>query len=1559
MHLKGVLIEDRDHDTLLYAGDVQVRITDWFIFKKQAELKFIGLENAIIKFQRTDSVWRQQFIFDYFSTPTTSNKKKAGIRFNLKKVEFKNVAFIKKDAWLGEDMKFFAGDLSMDANDISLSGSNFDINTLIIKNPIVSITNYERKKPYDPLTAVEKQTHEAIDSLYSWNRGEMNIKIASLKIEDGVFRTDKQSNRPVYAHFDGQHVLFTEINADMTNARFIGDTIYSRLKLTAKERSGIEIKNLSADVKFMPIGMAFTDLDLRTNRSTIRNSFTMSYNDISEMGDYIHKVKMTANLDGSFIDSDDIAFFAPAMKTWNKKITLNGKIRGTVDDLVGKELRLQAGSSTLLNGDLSMTGLPDINQTFIDFKANDFRTTYSDAVTILPAMRKVTVPDLRKLQYIQFQGTFTGFIRDFVTFGTIQTNLGTVKTDLNMKLPRGQDAIYSGNISTDNFRLGEFLNDPKIGSISMTGIVKGKGFSERSRNTQVDGNIRYVDYNNYRYNNITVNGKLDKKLFDGSATIHDQNADLTLNGIIDFNGKAPRFDLLANVTAANLQKLNLTKNDITFAGKLDLDFTSDNIDNFLGDARITDAELSIAGERLPFDSLIVSAAYSDSGKVFNFSSNEFKGYITGDFTLEDLAPAFTHLLNKYYPAYVKAPTRLPSSQVISFDITTQYVDDYLRLIDSSISGFNNSHIYGNLNLANNELDMQAEVPQFNYKQYHFEDVKVTAKGTFDSLVVVGDAKNIRINDSLSIPLASFRIAARNDSSNVAITMGANQTVDQASINALVLTYNDGVKIEFDPSAFTINGKTWTIDQNGELQFRRNTPASGLLVLREGDQEIKLQTVPSTIGSWNDLVADLKKVNLGDISPLLLPRNRLEGLVTGKIVVEDPVGKLHAEGDITGEGLVLDNDSLGNVSAHVEYDNVTGQLIAKGKNADPGHQVEFDMSLFLKDAEKAKENHIGLKTYKYPINILERFLKTLFTDIEGYITGPVDLRGPLNQLSITGKARLEAGGLKVNFTQVFYKIQDTDVELKSNEINLDGIVLQDTITGNPVYLNGSILHESFKDMFFDIVVSTRKPGTRDIIYNQPIQLINTSYKDNKQFYGNVKGTGSFIFTGPQSEMIMQISAIASELDSSYVTIPPASSRAGSRADFLVERKYGREMSDSGLDINTSNIIYDVDIAANPMVNVKVVLDPLTGDEIKGRGNGALNIHSGTNEPLSIRGRYDIEEGNYLFTFQSFFKKPFVLRKGSDNYIEWSGDPYKARINLDAIYVAENVSFAPLAKLIDDQSVAGIRGDVYVVANMSRELFDPIFKFKLEFPPNSQASNDVSIGLNIQQMEKNDNEMTRQVSYLIVFNSFAPPETGTAGQGAFGDAFSELTFSTISSLSGVIFNQINRALTNSLSRILNTDKISINLSGSVYNRNLLEPMGNNRFNINQGNLDISIPISLFNDRLVITLGSTLDIPLASNASVPQVIQFLPDVTAEFLINPSGTIRATLFYRKSLDYLTMSSSGAGRNKSAGGSIGRRIDGDTLGEVLFGPKKKKPEAAPATTPPSTAPVAKKEEEN
>lgn len=1550
MHLQGVLVEDRKQDTIMYADQINVRITDWFFLKDNIELKYIGLENAVIHMERSDSVWSHQFITDYFSSPGSTEKKKGGIELSLKEIDLKNVKFRQRDGWRGTDMGVAVGSLKLDAKDLNFSKRLITINSLSLVDPIFTQYNYEGRKPAS--VKVVKEFPKPVDSLLKWNTEGWVIRLDKLEIKNGLFKDDKQSTTPPLPYFDGRHIQFGNIDAVFTNLLWEKDTITANIDLKTKERSGFEVKKMVANLKMTPQEMAFRDLEIVTNNSTIKNFYRMSYDDFNDMNDYIHKVKMQGNFHNSEIDSDDIAYFAPTMKTWKKKIVLEGNIRGTVDDLIGKDLVIKAGNNTYLNGDISLTGLPDINQTFIDFKANDFRTTYTDAVAFVPAVKRVTEPDLRKLQFLRFNGSFTGFIRDFVTYGTIQTNLGTIKSDLNMKLPPRQDPVYSGTISTDLFRLGELIGDPRLGSIAMSGSLKGKGFKETNRQADIDGKIKFVEFNKYLYSNITIKGKLDKKLFDGVAAINDPQAEITLNGLIDFNSKIPVFNFVAEAKKANLKNLNLTKDDISFTGKFKLNFTGDNIDNFLGYANITEASLVRNGTPLPFDSLIVASEYIDSVKILTAKSNEFEAKLTGDFAIRDLPDAFRLLLSRYYPAYVKPPTRMPENESFEFDITTQYVDEYIKLVDSTLSGFNNSHIHGKLNTTNNELALTAEVPQFKVGNYNFDNVNVTAKGTRDSLSVSGSVSNINISDSLNIPLALFHINARNDSSQVNLYTGANQAINKASLNAMVLTYHNGVKIEFDPSSFVVNGKTWSIDANGELEFRNNVPPAGQLVLRESDQEIRVRTELAEFGDTNDLIVELKKVNLGDFAPFFAPRNRLEGLITGDVLIQNPTSNLVITSkELMAQGFRLDNDSIGDARiTDVLYENKTKRLTGKVNTINQENNLMADVDIYF-DKEKEKDNRIALKAKNFQLSILQRFLGGLFSDIRGYVTGDFDILGEFDKLQVVGKGRLRDAGLKVNFTQCFYEIHDTDIELKRTEIDLDGIVLTDPVTGNPVYLTGGIEHNAFRDMFFDLSVSTRKPGTIDPGNNRPILLLNTGYTDNKQFYGRVKGTGSFSLSGPQSEMYMKIDAIASNTDSSTVTIPLSESRESGIADFLIERKYGREMVDSNLQSTSSNITYDVDVTGNNKVAVRVVLDDLTGDEINGRGSGTLRIRSGTNEALSIRGKYDIEQGDYLFTFQSFFKKPFQLKEGANNYIQWSGNPFDAQISFEATYTAKNVSFSPLASAnYIDQAFSRVRQDVYVVALLTGDLFKPNFNFKLDFPPNSEAKNNFAVASNIEQMAKNDNEINRQVTYLIVFNSFAPPENSqTTG---ISSAFGEFTNSTISSLSGLFFNEINRKLNSELAKILKSDNISVIFSGSVYNRNLLDTRTNNGFGFNQGNFNVNVPISLFKDRFIVTLGSTLDVPLQS--TIQQSVQFLPDVTAEWLINESGTIRASFFYRQNLDYLASTSTSAARNKRSGASIAYRKEFDTIGELLRGSRTKKPKKTVQQPPPANSDTLK-----
>ena len=117
MLIQGLLVKDKNRDTLLYAGEASVRITDWFFLKDKAELQYIGLKEANIQLKRTDSVWNYQFLADYFASPQSKSEGK--IQLDLKKLDLQEIHLLKKDGWRGEDMELQLVKLNVDADSIS------------------------------------------------------------------------------------------------------------------------------------------------------------------------------------------------------------------------------------------------------------------------------------------------------------------------------------------------------------------------------------------------------------------------------------------------------------------------------------------------------------------------------------------------------------------------------------------------------------------------------------------------------------------------------------------------------------------------------------------------------------------------------------------------------------------------------------------------------------------------------------------------------------------------------------------------------------------------------------------------------------------------------------------------------------------------------------------------------------------------------------------------------------------------------------------------------------------------------------------------------------------------------------------------------------------------------------------------------------------------------------------------------------------------------------------------------------------------------------------------
>jgi hypothetical protein len=1536
MLLDSTLVEDNKADTLLFAGTVKVNITDWWFFKDKAQLQYIGLENATIKLQRTDSVWNYQFLVDYFTDADTTLKQvrdtAKGLQLDLKEVDLARIHFLKHDAWRGEDMDLHLKSLHLYADTIDLTDKRARIRNLDFTEPDFVLSNYPGKRPAPPidtLPIINDPLHLRL------NPAGWDLTARRVSIREGSFRNEKLNDTVVNRHFDGNHIHFFAVNTTFANLRLNRDTLTAQLSLTTKERSGLEIKKLNSRIRWYPEAMEFGRLDLQTNKSHLRNFFAMRFKTLDDMSDFETKIRMEGDFTDAEIDSDDIGLFAPELNSWGTRIRMTGNLQGTVSDLRGRKVVVLAGKNTLLNGDIHIKGLPDIEKTHIEFRSNDFRTTYQDMVTLVPSLRKTQQPRLDRVEWLRFRGDFTGTFRDFVTKGTLETNLGTIETNLDMKIPAYGPSVYNGTITTDSFQLGPFIDNDNLGRIAFQGKINGAGLKTGTLSATLDGIINSLEFNGYTYQHIQVNGAVAKKRFNGELIASDPNLDAHLNGLVDFSLDLPKFNFEAEVAKANLTRLHFVNQEVEFDGKFKCNFTGDDIDNFLGHASLYDASLFKNGNRVSFDSLTLESSIEGSNKKIVVVSNEFDGAIAGEFSIKDLPGSFQTFLNKYYPSYIKPAKTEPANQNFTFVISTKKVDEYIDLFEKNLKGFNNSVIAGRIDTRDKHLlDLNADIPEFGYKNVVFNNLILKSTGNLDSLSMETTIGDVFINDSLHFPGTLIHLRSSNDLSSLQVKTSANQTLNSANISAQVRTLPAGVRLTFDPSTFDINSKTWIIDKDGELAYMNNTLSADGMNIHSGDQVVAITTHPSGEGNWNDVHIDLKKVNIGDFSPYIVKSERLEGLLTGSADITNPFGNhiLHFQGQ--AEQFRFNNDSIGRLDLGADYQKSTG-LVNATLHSD-NKDYHFDAKGLINTSDSnASPIDIETDVSTMKVTILEQYLGGIFTNLTGNASGKLRITGAPSHLYYLGTVQLKDASLKVAYTQCTYKIAQATVRFKKDTIDFGTFQIKDKLGHTADLLHGRLMHHAFDDLAFDFELNTNR-----------LLLLDTKSTDNSQFYGSVVGKARMTLTGPEQNMIMNIKG--EPTDSSNIYLPPSYNKESGEADFIEWRVYGKEMKRSLASRKSSNLLVTLDMYANNYANVYMILDPLSGDIIKANGHGNLVMRVGTSEDLTLHGRYEIDRGNYNFTFQSFIHKPFILSEGVGNYIQWNGNPYDATIGIAATFRAENVRFSDLGLNnnlgIQDASVLHSRADVIVTANLTGKLTAPNIAFQLDLPPNSPLRNDQDAQTLLTRIQNDPNELNKQVSCLVVLNSFVP----LSNSSSTFDPTVAASNAVVNSISGAVSGSFSKLASQRLQTIFKDKSIRVNFNTNFYNGNYLTFTDATTLSYNRTNLNFSIAKEFMNTRLTMSVGSALDFGMTAQQTATSSFQFLPDINAEYKITADGRVALTFFYRDSYNYL---STGNHTQNSSGTSISYRREFDRIDELF---KKKKKKTAPPVAPPPADPSVK-----
>jgi hypothetical protein len=1127
----------------------------------------------------------------------------------------------------------------------------------------------------------------------------------------------------------------------------------------------------------------------------------------------------------------------------------------------------------------------------MDLESKTLRTNYADIVSFVPAVKKINKPAIDKLGAISFAGNFTGFLSDFVAFGKFNTALGNVTADVNMKTPDGKPAKYSGSIASTGFKLGQFINEKTIGNVALDVNVNGVGFGLNELKEKITGKVNSVELDGYNYKNITVDGSFEKKLFDGHFAIDDPNLKITkLDGSINFLEKNPGFKLQAKLQKADLQSLGITKDKFTLLGDFDLNFTGNNIDNFLGTATVKNASLQQVDNKLSFDYLNINSEMIAGKKSLTVKTNELDANIMGSFNIAELPNAVRLMLSKYYPTYIKAPNNIVKrTQDFTFSIKTNNADGYIKLLDKKLAGFDNTTANGSFNLQKNEVKLDVVVPEFSYNGKVFKNVLVNGNGNRDTLITDVAVEDVMINEDLHLPNSKINITTNNDLSLIKLNTSASKIFGDAELNASVQTIKDGVKIHFFPSSFVINDKKWQLDKDGELTLQKNFIDASEVKFFHKDQAIIFKTeLEDNGGSDIQLVAKLKNIDIEDFAFVMPKKPALKGALTGDVTVTNVFKNQKIVFKGSANDLVVDEKMLGKQDIDADVNTNTGLVNWKVKSKEKDFAYEITGEINIKDSTNCSLK-INSNIDRVDLGMLKPYLKSVFSDISGMANGQIQINQNNGKLSIIGNPTITDGSIKIGYTQVRYKLSNQILHFGKDVIDLDGMKVKDTL-GNDGILGGRIYHKFFDDFSFDKVsFSTKK-----------MLVLNTTKKDNNRFYGKVIGRANMTLDGDIANMKMNIDGEPSLTDSSHVYLSTGDTKEANGIDYIDFVPFGKLMEADKQGKAGTNLVVNLDLTANTACKIDVILDEETGDIIKANGKGNLKIKAGNNEDLSINGKYELTKGDYNFNFQGVIKKPFTLKEGST--ITWNGDPLLAIIDIAAEYIATNVDLTSLTNNSSSTSQDAKRKqeDIIIKSNLAGTLKKPDVSFEILLPAKSEFNRDFFVTKRLADFKNDANDMNKQVASLLLFSQFITNEQG----------FNTISLAT-NSIGSMISSWLTGALNKSLERATKgiISDLYINVNPSISQLSQLQT------NIRSG-IKVKITTGLY---ALIAGNFDYNNPLAQVRG-----GITPDISIEWLVNKDGTFRVVAFNRTAIDFAS------GQRNRTGVQVGLRKEVSRFGDIF-----------------------------
>ena len=1355
------------------------------------------------------------------------------------------------------------GHLVADGRDLDFQNRVIHLNALELNNSVTAIRLGKTAEAKKVEQEIEKEV--AVQKEQGWV-----FKVNNIRLNNNTLAFDNDNSPKAPYGMDFAHIKGDSLTLHIDNFVMKEDSIGGVItRGSMREKSGFHLQELRGNLLYSYNQAYLKDLYIKTPGTELKRSAVLEYESYDALMKNFPKTLMDIEIVDSRLQVKDILTFVPDLRTHpafknpNDVWYLNVVGSGNMDRMHIEALQFDGLRNTQIDASGTLAGLSDPNAAGGTFTIRKLHTTQTD-LSLFTGQR-LSTPDVTIPESFDVTGTLSGNMTNLATNLNVYTSAGAVAVNgrfTNLTNPNA--ATYNANIRTRSLQLNEILtNGVPVGAITANMNISGKGFTPNTMSTSFKGVVNAINYNRYTYRNIRLDGTLRKNALNADIDIRDPNIDLTATATANL-ANTSSFKVVADVDSIKTLPLGFTTQPLIFRGHINADVAAMNQDYLDANVLVTKAILVSNGQRLPIDSMQLVSGRSDTGQYIRLTSDIANAEMTGQYRFGDLGYIIQNNINPYFsvaatnkvynvqPYNIRFKADISNSPFLSVFMPGLKVNQPIHAEGSLATG-------QGLNAVVNTSSMV-----LNGNEISGLDMNVTT--TPQGLQLTGNISHLKSN-TLDVYNTQIRATALNNVINFALDVNDKANKDKYNLSGVLRQPSTGTYVlHLNPDSLLLNYERWTVSANNELVISPTRIGASNFTLSKGDQQLSLQSV----GNDGALNATFNNFQLGTITGFmqadtLLVAGSMNGTVTFRDLMKQPL----FTSDLTINDLSFQQDTIGNVRLNVSS-TADNRYITNATITGRGNDIQITGSMAPQGADVALDLDLAIR--KLDLSTMEGAMATAIKSASGSINGAVKIKGTTAAPDVKGSLTFNDARITTVLLGGLFRIDNETLAVTENGFKFDNFTIRDSVN-NELNIDGSVATTNFINYNFNLNVDADN-----------FQLINTTKKDNKLFYGDLVVSADLGINGTERSPIIDGSVTVNDKTNFFVVVPQVEPGVAQRegiVEFVDMDAPGNDSLFRSYDsLNYSNLV-GYDIAVNVEVRKEaifnMIIDEANGDFVNVQGEALLSTGIDPSGKVTVTGTYELNQGSYQLSF-NFIQRRFDIQPGSR--IIWLGEPTKAELDVTAIYIANT---APL-DLVQDQiqaSQVAMRNTYFmqklpfeVRLKLTGELMRPQVAFDIVLPERSYlVSKDVIqlVDIRLQQLRQEPSELNKQVFALLLLNRFVGEDPFSSGAS---EGFSATNFARQS---------VSRLLTEQLNRLAGGLIGGVDINFGITSTDDYTT-GDKR---TRTDLNVGLSKALLNDRLTVSVGSNFELegPQNTQGSNQNASNVIGDISINYKLSKDG--------------------------------------------------------------------------